>query len=168
MVSFKVILYNLLKARKPHRCSVSIGRHSGIPYIISAERTDRVVIGNFCSIAHGVILITHQGHIPPPEKRDYRVATYAMALVGRHGFKPSYWIRDRKNFVYIGNDVVLGAYSIILPGVKVGDGAIVGAGAVVTRDVPPYAIVAGVPAKIIRFRYSQEQIEKLLKIAWWN
>jgi len=64
--------------------------------------------------------------------------------------------------------VTLGANAIILPGVSVGDGAIVGAGAVVTHDVPPYAIVGGVPAKILRYRYTREQILKLLKIAWWN
>lgn len=71
-------------------------------------------------------------------------------------------------YVIVGNDVWIGTRAILLPEVKVGDGAIVGAGAVVTHNVPPYAIVVGVPAKVIGFRYSKEQIDKLLKIAWWN
>ena len=91
-----------------------------------------------------------------------------MARIGGHGFLPAYYIPEKRNFVILGNDVTIGANVIILPGVKIGDGAIVGAGAVVTRDVPPYAIAAGVPAKILKYRYSQEQIKKLLKIAWWN
>jgi hypothetical protein len=73
-----------------------------------------------------------------------------------------------KGPVIVGNDVWVGAGAIILSGVKIGSGAIVGAGAVVVNDVPPYAIVAGNPARIIKFRFTQEQIEKLLKIGWWD
>jgi len=169
MVSLKLILYNMLKMRHFPRCIVEIGKYTrGIPYIIRSESSDRVTIGKCCSIAHGVILITHPGHIPPKDLEDYRVASYPVARVRNHGFLPRYYLPEKRNFVKIGNDVTLGANVIILPGVIVGDGAIIGAGAIVTKDVPPYAIVAGVPAKVLRYRHSQEQIKKLLQIAWWN
>ncbi len=70
--------------------------------------------------------------------------------------------------VMIGNDVWIGAYAIVLPGVTVGDGAVIGAGAVVTKDVPPYSIVVGVPAKVIRYRFSPEEIAILLRVKWWE
>ena len=70
--------------------------------------------------------------------------------------------------VKVGNDVWVGANSVIMPGITVGDGAIIGANAVVTKDVPPYAIVVGVPAKIIKYRFSEQIIGKLLNIKWWD
>ena len=70
--------------------------------------------------------------------------------------------------IVIGNDVWIGAGVIILPGVHIGDGAILAAGAVVTKDVEPYAIVGGVPAKVIKYRFEKKVIEKLLKIKWWD
>ena len=76
-------------------------------------------------------------------------------------------IRNNRS-VEIGNDVWIGAYTSILPGVHIGDGAVIAAGAVVCKDVSPYAIVGGVPAKVIRYRFSREEIEKLLKIKWWE
>lgn len=169
MVSLRLIIYNLLQMRHPPRCAVEIGKHTdSVPYIISAEKTDRAIVGKYCSISHGVILITHPGHIPPKDYPDYRVATYPMSHVRKHGFFPRYRLPERRNFVRIGNDVWLGANAIILPGVTIGDGAIIGAGAIVTTDVPPYAIVTGVPARVLKYRYNEEQIRKLLQIAWWN
>lgn len=76
-------------------------------------------------------------------------------------------IRDNRP-VEIGNDVWIGANVIILPGVNIGDGAILAAGTVVTKDVPPYAMVGGVPAHIIRYRFTDEEIKILLKIRWWD
>lgn len=70
--------------------------------------------------------------------------------------------------VRIGNDVWIGDNVIIKNGVKIGDGAVVGLGAVVTKDVPPYAVVAGVPAKVIKYRFSDEIISELLELEWWN
>jgi len=73
-----------------------------------------------------------------------------------------------KGDVIIGNDVWLGKNSIVLSGVSIGDGAVVAAGSVVTRNVKPYSIVGGVPARELRFRFSEEQVEQLLSIAWWD
>lgn len=70
--------------------------------------------------------------------------------------------------IAIGNDVWIGANAVILPGVTIGDGAVIGAGAVVTKDVPPYAIMGGVPSKVIRYRFTPEEIEILLNIKWWE
>jgi len=70
--------------------------------------------------------------------------------------------------IHIGNDVWIGANVTILDGITIGDGAVIGASSVVTKNVPPYAIVGGNPAKIIKFRFSKEQIEELLQIKWWN
>ena len=82
------------------------------------------------------------------------------------------WAKNIATFPYkkviVGNDVWIGTRAIIMGGVKVGDGAVIAAGAVVTKDVPDYSIVGGVPAKIIRYRFSPVIIEKLSEIKWWN
>ena len=73
-----------------------------------------------------------------------------------------------KEKLEIGNDVWIAANVVITEGLKIGDGAVIGAGAVVTHDIPPYAIVGGVPAKVIRYRFTKEMIDELLKIKWWD
>lgn len=70
--------------------------------------------------------------------------------------------------IHIGHDVWIGARATILDGVRIGDGAIIGAGAVVTKDVPPYCVVCGVPAKVVRQRFTQQEIEALLQLKWWD
>ena len=75
---------------------------------------------------------------------------------------------DNKGDIVIGNDVWIGYDAIIMSGVKIGDGAIIGTRAIVTKDVPPYTIVGGVPAKVIKKRFSDNVILKLLEIKWWN
>jgi acetyltransferase-like isoleucine patch superfamily enzyme len=112
--------------------------------------------------AHGVIILSGGEHDMS------RVTCYPLR--NNLAFEKSVGDIDSasKGPVVIGNDVWVGAGAIILSGVSIGDGAIVAAGAVVTKDVPPYAIVGGNPAKLIRYRFSEDQIAKLLSISWWN
>jgi len=120
-------------------------------------------IGRFCSIAYGVKI--GLGHHPV----DW-VSTHHFAYDKKYGF-----INENRDFedhsqqrCIIGNDVWIGGNSIILAGVKVGDGAIVGANSLVTKDVEPYSIVFGTPAKFHRYRFDEKIREELLKIQWWN
>lgn len=120
-----------------------------------------LMVGNFTSFANGVEVYLGGEH-----RTDW-VTTFPFSVLwkcaeGIPGHPSS------RGDVQIGNDVWVGAEAVVLSGVRIGDGAVVGARAVVTRDVPPYAIVAGNPARLIRFRFSEDQIEKLLKIAWWE
>ena len=170
MVSLKSVALNLLRVRSPPKGKVFVGRRcSGNPHIYSNMRSDRVEIGNYCSIGPDVIIIPAQGHIPAKEYEQLHVSTFPLAALRRDGWKDNYGLPQKKgDFVKIGNDVWIGARAIILPSVVIGDGAIVGAGSVVTHDVPPYSVVAGGPAKILRYRYDEKQIQSLLRIAWWN
>jgi acetyltransferase-like isoleucine patch superfamily enzyme len=146
-----------------------MGAHSyGQPQIIAWHTPDgrrvsgRVVIGCYCSIAGGVTILTGGNH-----RTDF-VSTYGFRvrwdLPGRDEDGQAY----SKGDVLIGHDVWVGQNAAILSGVTVGHGAVVAAFSVVTKDVPPYAIVAGSPARIIRYRFSPDQIAALLGIAWWD
>jgi virginiamycin A acetyltransferase len=118
-----------------------------------------IVIGNFCSIARGTAIQEHN------HDADC-ITTY---FVKYRIFEEKYGIDAiSKGPVNIGNDVWIGTQSTILTGVTIGDGAIIAANSVVSKDVPPYAIVGGTPAKVLKYRFSEEIIEKLLDIKWWN
>ncbi len=127
---------------------------------------DKLVIGKFCSIACGARFI-------------FNSANHAMTSLSTYPFPLFFeeWGLERKNVtdswdnkgdIVIGNDVWIGYEAVIMAGVTVGDGAIIGTRALVTKDVPPYTIVGGVPAKAIRKRFSEEPISSLLEIKWWN
>lgn len=141
-----------------------IGDHSyGTPSVIE-KSSARLSIGKFCSIASGV-LIALGNH-----KTD-GITTYPFASLRR--FWPAMQniaVEDHcsNGDVTIGNDVWIGYGVTILSGVTIGDGVVLAAESVVTKDVPPYAIVGGNPARVIKFRHSPADIEALLRIRWWD
>lgn len=127
---------------------------------------DHLIIGRFCSIACGAkFLFTSGNHA----MRSLSTYTFPI-FFDEWNLDPKHiteaW--DKKGDIIIGNDVWIGYEALIMSGVTIGDGAIIGARAVVTKDVPPYTIVAGVPAKPIRRRFNDEVIETLQSAQWWN
>lgn len=133
----------------------------GNPNIRKGDTKTRLTIGKYCSIASGVQILLGGEH-----RKDW-ITTYPFNVIfpQARGFKGH---PASKGDVIIGNDVWIGFNAIILSGVIIGNGAIVGAGAVVVKNVPSYSIVAGNPAKIIGYRFSDETINKLEKISWWD
>jgi acetyltransferase-like isoleucine patch superfamily enzyme len=141
-----------------------IGRHTyGLPKIWMYRGSEcKVVIGDFCSFAPGVEIIA--GGVHPTNwvsTYPFRI-NWGMPGALRDGMPSSH------GDIIIGSDVWIGTGAMILSGVKIGHGAIVAARAVVTKDVAPYAIVAGVPARNLCMRFSQEVINQLLHVQWWN
>jgi virginiamycin A acetyltransferase len=159
------VILNKVEKIKQYPEIFDIGDHTyGCPTITIAPGI-KVKIGKYCSIAHNVF-IEFNGH-----HRINSISTYPFELVhdlwpqieGKEVEKPN----DRKT-VTIGNDVWIGAGAQILGGATIGDGAIIGARAVIAGNVPPYAIVIGNPAKVLRYRFTAGQIRNLLNIKWWE
>ncbi len=127
---------------------------------------DRLIIGKFCSIACGAkFIFTSANHTMAS------LSTYPFPLFFEEWDTPISEVRtswDNKGDIVIGNDVWIGYEAVIMSGVHIGDGAIIGTRAVVTKDVEPYTIVGGLPAKPIRKRYSQDTILKLEELRWWD
>ncbi|TGL80538.1 CatB-related O-acetyltransferase [Leptospira yasudae] len=128
-------------------------------------RGDKLVIGKFCAIATDVKFIMNGAN----HKMD-AFSTYPFAIFGNGWEKvmPRPEEFPNKGNTIVGNDVWIGTNAVILPGIKIGNGAIIGAYSVVARDVPDYAIVGGNPARVIRERFPQDVQEKLLRLQWWN
>ena len=134
-------------------------------FLLPEEGVDKLVIGSFCSIGSGAafIMAGNQGH-----RRDW-ISTFPFywmpeidAFEGaRNGFEPA-------GDTVIGNDVWIGTEAIVMPGVKIGHGAVIGTRALVTKDVEPYAIVGGNPSKTLRMRFVEADIARLLELRWWN
>jgi len=124
---------------------------------------DRLIIGKFCSIAMGTRFLMNGAN----HKTDL-FSTYPFAIIDPlwNSLCESPFLN--KGDTLIGHDVWFGYESLVLPGIKIGNGAIIGARSVVTKDVPPYAIVAGNPARTIRQRFIAETIAHLEQIEWWN
>lgn len=127
---------------------------------------DKLKIGKFCSIACGAkFLFTSANHtMKSLSTYPFPIFFEEWQLDGKDICDA--W--DNKGDIVIGNDVWIGYEAVILSGVTIGDGAVIGSRAVVTKDVEPYTIVGGVPAKPIRKRFDEQTIEKLKKIGWWN
>lgn len=125
---------------------------------------DKLIIGKFCSIASGVQFLLNGGN-----HLTEAISSFPFAIFG-NGWENA--MRDKaypvRGSIEVGNDVWIGHEAVILPGVKIGDGCIIGSQSVVTKSIEPYTIVGGNPAKPIRKRFSEEEIQSLLEIEWWN
>jgi len=126
---------------------------------------DKLVIGKFCALARGVKFIMNGAN-----HKLSGISTYPFQIFGNGWEKvmPAAEDLPYKGDTVIGNDVWIGYEALFMPGVKVGNGAIVSSKSVVTGDVPAYSIVGGNPAKVIRYRFDDETIARLEQIAWWN
>jgi virginiamycin A acetyltransferase len=124
---------------------------------------DRLIIGRFCSIAAEVKFIMNGGNHPTTWLTTYPLPIFenGWALA-----TPPAW--PHKGDTTIGNDVWIGHGAVIMPGITIGDGAIIATASVVTKDVPPYAIVGGNPATVLRFRFDEATIARLLALRWWE
>ncbi|MBC5788079.1 MULTISPECIES: CatB-related O-acetyltransferase [Clostridiaceae] len=127
---------------------------------------DKLIIGKFCSIACGVRFLFNSANHTLSSLSTYTFPLFYEEWDLKQQDVVNSW--DNKGDIIIGNDVWIGYEAVILSGVTVGDGAIIGTRAVVTKDVPPYTIVGGVPAKPIKKRFSEDTIVSLLKIKWWD
>lgn len=132
-----------------------LGRNSAL---ICADVGKYCSIGDEVKIGLGIHTLSHLSTSP--------------LFTEKHNGTGSSWVdKDTANpykKVIVGNDVWIGERVMIMGGVNIGDGAVIGAGAIVTKDVPSYAVVAGVPAKVIKYRFSDDIIQKLLQIKWWD
>lgn len=127
---------------------------------------DKLIIGKYCSIACGAKFMFTSGN-----HKMGSLSTYPFPILFEEWGLDIADITDawdNNGDILIGNDVWIGYESVIMQGVHIGDGAIIGTRAVVTKDVPPYTIVGGIPAKEIRKRFSEDVIAKLIQLQWWN
>ena len=127
---------------------------------------DRLVIGKFCSTACGARFLFNSANHAAASLSTYPFPIFFEEWGLDRRDVANAW--DNKGDIVVGNDVWIGFEAVILSGVTIGDGAIIGARAVVTKDVPPYTVVGGVPAKIIRKRFPDDTIDTLLSIRWWD
>lgn len=127
---------------------------------------DKLKIGKFCSIACGAKFLFNSANHTVKSLSTYPFPIFFEEWGLDVKDITSAW--DNKGDIVIGNDVWIGYEAVIMSGVTIGDGAIIGTRAVVTKDVPPYTIVGGVPAKQIRKRFPEKTISELLKLKWWD
>lgn len=174
--------YNILKYKKHVNLKdvnwVQLGRNSydNGAYVWRWNTNSKLVIGNFCSIANDVHFICDSGY-----HGESVITTFPLfheilekedqVIINKVNYKTKNIVNElppKKQHIIIGHDVWIGARATILPNVTIGNGATILAGAVVSEDVPDYAVVGGVPAKIIHFKHEPSIVLKLNEIAWWN
>lgn len=134
-------------------------------YISEKSVIYETTIGKFCSIGPNVRTA------PGKHPTHTFVSTHPAVYSNPSNLLKNFSKKDAYSYVkqiVIGNDVWIGANALILDGVKIGDGAIIGANSIVNKDIEPYSIVGGIPSKLIKYRFNQEEIEFLLKIRWWE
>jgi virginiamycin A acetyltransferase len=141
--------------------NVTIGDYT---YIAPNAHVHYTVIGKFCSIGPNLVCGLGIHPINGISTAPMFYSTYKQNGVSLSKNDKVTEVLDVK----IGNDVFIGANVTILGGITIGDGAVIGAGAVVSKDIPPYAIATGCPVKIVKYRFDQKEIEKLLDIKWWD
>jgi len=145
---------------------VEIGRHTyfsgGANIQLFKGGRDKLRIGSFCSFARGVVILTDGVH-----PVDW-VSTYPFRMNWNLPGAYEDGLPLKNGDTEIGSDVWIATEAMIMPGVTIGHGAVIAARAVVTRDIPPYAIAAGVPARVIKYRFPPEVVDALLKIKWWE
>ena len=141
----------------------SVGEHTYGAPLVQEHGYGMLTIGRFCSIALGTTLLLGN-------HRMDRVSTYPFKVLAEYWPEAADGAEDHEDRggIEIGSDVWLGAQCTVVAGVRIGSGAVVAANCVVTKDVPPYAIVAGNPGRIVRSRCSEGQARDLLAIAWWD
>lgn len=126
-----------------------------------------LTVGNFCEAA-GDVKILLGGEHPNDMIVNCVFGAHPQIRNALREAKANFDMETTKGTIHIGSGVIMSVNSIILSGVTIGDGAVIGAGAVVTKDVPPFAIVAGNPARVIRYRFTEDVQEELLRIRWWD
>lgn len=167
IASIKGKIYHKLdkhhQKRLQKKRNVRIGRYSyGTPVVHFGEQEGtELVIGKFCSIGKNV-------HV-------YLGGNHRMDWITMYPFPAKFdWAKEYREYqvskgdIKIGNDVWIGADAVILSGVTIGDGAVIGAETVVTKDIPPYAVAVGNPMRIVKYRFEEEKIAKLLEVKWWD
>lgn len=147
--------------KKTILCNVSVGRHT----YFASSNSKHASIGSFCSIAQNTY-IGGLGNHPTNYISTHPIFYSTLKQSGKTFVTENKFNEQKKTIV--GNDVWIGMNAIIIDGVTIGNGAIVAAGAVVTKNVPSYAVVAGIPARIIKYRYNENERELLNSTEWWN